>query len=304
MKKTLIIGTRTSRLAMWQTEHIVALLQRSWPDLSCQTRPFVTQGDKTLHVALPKIGGKGLFTQELEQALRRGEIDLAVHSLKDLPVENAPGLTLGALVGRADVRDVLVTRDRWTLETLPSRAVVGTSSLRRQAQLLHYRSDLQVKSIRGNVETRVRKVQEGQYDATIMAAAGLLRLGLDRALSQYLPVDVMLPAPGQGVLAVQCRADDEATLELLQTIHQPMVAAAATAERTFLHALDAGCSTPVGAFAPPPTSTIYLIGLVATPDGSRLIRVEGRGDSPESVGEDLAKQALSQGAREMLTYVV
>jgi len=289
---------------MWQTEHIVALLQRSWSDLSCQTRPFVTQGDKTLHVALPKIGGKGLFTQELEQALRRGEIDLAVHSLKDLPVENAPGLTLGALVGRADVRDVLVARDGWTLETLPSGAVVGTSSLRRQAQLLHYRSDLQVKSIRGNVETRVRKVQEGQYDAAIMAAAGLLRLGLDRALSQYLPVDVMLPAPGQGVLAVQCRADDEATLELLQTIHQPQVAAAATAERTFLHALDAGCSTPVGAFAPPPTSTIHLIGLVATPDGSRLIRVEGRGDSPESVGEDLAKQALSQGAREMLTYVV
>lgn len=304
MNKTLIIGTRTSRLALWQTEHIIFLLQRAWPQLDCQTRPFVTQGDKTLHLALPQIGGKGLFTQELERALREGEIDLAVHSLKDLPVENAPGLTLGALVGRADVRDVLVARNGWTLETLPHGAVVGTSSLRRQAQLLHYRSDLRVKSIRGNVETRVRKVQEGQYDAAIMAAAGLLRLGHDSAISQYLPMDVMLPAPGQGVLAVQCRADDQSTLQLLNAIHQPAVAEAACAERAFLYALDAGCSTPVAAFALPSTTSIHLIGLVAASDGSRVIQVEGEGDDPRALGERLAAQALRQGATEILAYAV
>ncbi len=302
MKTRLIIGSRTSRLAMWQTNHIIDLLSRVWPSVECEVRPFVTQGDKTPHVALPEIGGKGLFTQELENALRQGEIDIAIHSLKDLPVENAPGLTLGAMIGRADVSDVLVARKATTLESLPSGAVIGTSSLRRQAQLLYYRPDLQVKSIRGNVETRIRKVMEGQYDAAIMAAAGLIRLGLARYISQTLPLDLMLPAPGQGVLAVQCRADDEQTLDLLHGIHQPDVAASAIAERAFLHALDAGCSTPVAAFAPPPTSRLYLTALVAAPDGSKILRLEGGGQYPQMVGQKLAAQALAEGAKEILNH--
>ncbi len=302
MKKRLIIGSRTSQLAMWQTRHIVELLQHAWPFLTCEIRPFVTQGDKSLHLSLPKIGGKGLFTQELEQALRNGDIDLAVHSLKDLPVEDADGITLGALLGRADVSDVLVARSEATLDTLPAGAVVGTSSLRRQAQLLAYRSDLQIKSIRGNVETRIHKVLAGEYDATIMAAAGLQRLGLQHYISQYLPLDVMLPAPGQGVLAVQCRAGDEQILSLLHAIHQPEVAAAATAERAFMHALGAGCSTPVAAFVPPPNDELYLTALVAAADGSKVLRLEGHGQYPQMLGEKLAAEALAKGAQELLDH--
>ena len=303
MTVSLIIGTRTSRLAMWQTNHIIERITRAWPDVSCQTRPFVTQGDKTLHLALPKIGGKGLFTQELERALREREIDLAVHSLKDLPVENADGLTLGAIVGRADVRDALVAREPWTLETLPAAAVVGTSSLRRQAQILHRRPDLQVKSIRGNVETRVRKVMEGQYDAAILAAAGLERLGLEDHIRERLSLDVMLPAPGQAALAVQCRADDERTLRILQAIHQPEVEAAVLAERAFMHALGAGCSTPVAAYARPSANgQIHLTALVGAVDGRSLVRVEGQAADAVELGQRLAEQALDQGARELLAY--
>ncbi|NOZ49005.1 MAG: hydroxymethylbilane synthase [Chloroflexi bacterium] len=302
MKKNLIVGSRTSRLAMWQSNYIIALITRQWPFVECTIRPFVTHGDKTLHVALPKIGGKGLFTQELEHALQQGKIDLAVHSLKDLPVENAAGLILGAMIGRADVRDVLVTREAWSLDDLPTGTVVGTSSLRRQAQLLHHRPDLQVRSIRGNIETRIRKVLEGEYEATVLAAAGLNRLGLDHHIRQELPMDVMLPAPGQGVLAIQCRAGDEDTLSLLHGIHQPEVEAAATAERTFMHALGAGCSTPVAAFAPSPTEHIYLTGLVAAPDGSKILRLEGSGQYPQMVGSKLAARALQQGAKEILSY--
>ena len=214
-QQQIVIGSRISRLAMWQTKHIIDQLQQAWPGLDCQVEPFVTKGDKNLDQPLPQIGGKGLFTLELEKALLDGRIHLAVHSLKDLPVEDADGLTLGAIGGRADVRDVLIGANGCTLGSLPLEAVVGTSSLRRQAQLLYARPDLQVRSIRGNVETRIRKVQEGQYDATVLAAAGVTRLELDQHISQWLPLDVMLPAPGQGALGIQCRVGDEFTLELL-----------------------------------------------------------------------------------------
>jgi hydroxymethylbilane synthase len=202
----LTLGSRTSALAMWQSRHVMDTLQTVWPGLECTIEPFVTQGDKTLDRPLPEIGGKGLFTLELENGLREGRIDLAVHSLKDLPVDDAPGLTLGAILGRADVRDVLVAKNGQTLDTLPPGAVVGTSSLRRQAQLLARRPELTVRSIRGNVETRIHKALHGDYDATLLAGAGVTRLGLDAHISQWLALDVMLPAPGQGALAVQCRA--------------------------------------------------------------------------------------------------
>ena len=297
---TLIIGTRTSRLAMWQTEHIISLLQAAWPGLECRVAPFVTKGDKTLDRPLPQIGGKGLFTLELENALRDGRIHLAVHSLKDLPVENAPGLTLGAIVGRADARDVLIGQ---TLDDIPLDGVVGTSSLRRQAQLRRLRPDVEIRSIRGNVETRIRKVREGEYDAAILAAAGVTRLGLEEHIAQYLPLAAMLPAPGQGALAVQCRAGDAPTLELLAAIHNPDAAAAVTAERAFLNGLGGGCATPVAAYAELTNGTLHLTGLVSALDGKRQIRVTGSGVDGRILGRELAAEALARGAREILRHV-
>lgn len=321
----IVIGSRTSRLALWQTQHIIDRLQAAWPGLVCRIEPIVTKGDKTLDQPLPQIGGKGLFTLELEGALRDGSIVLAVHSLKDLPVENAPGLTLGAIVGRADVRDILVSRGNNKLGSLPLNAVVGTSSLRRQAQLLHARPDLRVRSIRGNVETRIRKVHEGQYDAAVLAAAGVTRLQLERHIAQWLPLEVMLPAPGQGALGVQCRADDEATLKLLAAVHEANVAEAVTAERSFLQHLGGGCATPVAAYAVLGKKGLQMTGLVAALDGGKQIRVSGRaerartradenGDGPGpadsetgtardaawELGARLAQEALDQGAREIL----
>lgn len=298
-----IIGTRTSNLALWQTRHIMGLLEQNWPDVTCRTESFVTQGDKTLNKPLPQIGGKGLFTQELEQALLDGRIHLAVHSLKDLPVENSPGLTLGAIVGRADVRDVLIAENGRTLETLPQGAVVGTSSLRRQSQLRRRRPDLDVRSIRGNVETRIRKVHEGQYNATVLAAAGVTRLGLEANVAEWLPLETMLPAPGQGALAVQCRADDAETLRLLAAVHQPAVAAAVTAERAFLHALGGGCATPVAAYAVMENNRLQLTGYVGAVDGTNVVTVTGSGIDSEELGQTLAQEAIAEGAAEILAYV-
>ncbi|MFQ5421181.1 MAG: hydroxymethylbilane synthase, partial [Anaerolineae bacterium] len=192
-KSSLTIGTRTSKLALWQTEHIKARLEAAWPGLQCRIEPFVTRGDKVLDKSLPQIGGKGLFTAELEAALHDGRVDIAVHSLKDLPIENADGLTLGAITSRADVRDALIAREGWTLDTLPAGAVVGTSSVRRQAQLRALRPDLVIKPIRGNVDTRIRKVKAGEYHAAILASAGVTRLGLTEMVTEQLDMDVMLP---------------------------------------------------------------------------------------------------------------
>lgn len=300
---TLTIGSRTSKLALWQTNHIVVLLKAAWPGLLCRVQPFVTRGDQTLHIPLPQVGGKGLFTAELEEALLAHEIDLAVHSLKDLPVADTPGLALGAISSRADARDALVCPSGWTLETLPVGAVVGTSSTRRQAQLLAARPDLAIRSIRGNVDTRLRKVQEGEYDAAVLAAAGLLRLELAGAISQRLPLAQMLPAPGQGALAVQCRADDALTLSLLQAVHDPTTQAAVSAERAFLAGLGGGCAAPIAAYAAVSAGVIHLQGLVAAPDGTQLVRVAGQGEDAAALGRQLAQQALTAGAQEVLARV-
>lgn len=300
MTSTLRIGSRTSDLAMWQTNRVMAMLAGAWPELECHVVPFVTKGDKTLDQALPTIGGKGLFTAELEDALRHGEIDLAVHSLKDLPVANAPGTVLGAISDRADVRDTLVARDGWTLADLPRGARVGTSSIRRQAQLLAVRPDLCVESIRGNVPTRVRKVADGQYDATLLAAAGLTRLGMDEVISEWLPVETMLPAPGQGALAVQCRADDPRTLDYLQPLHDPGVAAAVTAERHFLYALGGGCSAPIAAYAVLQAGSLHMTARVGAQDGSRIIEVRGQDADPLALAQRLAEEALAAGAQALL----
>ncbi|HUF00954.1 MAG TPA: hydroxymethylbilane synthase [Gaiellaceae bacterium] len=309
------VGTRGSALARAQTNAVVALLGAVWPGLAHKVRPIVTAGDRSQASGepLPEIGGKGLFTAELEQALREGEIDLAVHSLKDLPTEDPPGIVLGAVCAREDVRDCLLARDGLTLGQLPAGAVVGTSSLRRAAQLRALRPDLELSSIRGNVDTRVRKVREGEYDAVVLAAAGIHRLGLDEAVTEYL--SDMLPAPGQGALAVQCRGGEERVLELLQVIDDAPTRASTTAERAFLRALGAGCTAPVAAHGEVTASRherprcdlsqgldVRLVGLVASVDGARLVRVSGEGE-PEAVGERLAREALEEGADAILAEI-
>jgi hydroxymethylbilane synthase len=310
-----VVGTRASALARTQTDLVVDLLRRARPELRCEVHVLDTAGDRTQASGepLPEIGGKGLFTEELERALREGEIDLAVHSLKDLPTEDAAGVAVGAVTAREDVRDCLVSRAGASLGDLPAGAVVGTSSLRRAAQLRAVRPDLEVRSIRGNVDTRVRKVRDGEFDATVLAAAGVRRLGLEDAVSEWLPPEVMLPAPGQGALAIQCRAGDS-VLDLLRAVDDPAARAETSAERAFLKALGAGCAAPVAALATPvgasgPSDTVSqgilrvrLQGLVAAVDGSRMVRVQGEGDAL-GIGAELASRVLADGADRILAAI-
>lgn len=299
--RRLIVGTRASALALWQTHFIVQRLSALFDDLECQVRTFKTTGDDIVDRPLPELGGKGVFTARLEQALLGHDVDVAVHSLKDLPIEITPGLQLGAITSRADVRDVLITRDGSDFASLPNGARVGTSSLRRQAQLLRARPDLKIVPIRGNVETRVRKVREGEYDATVLAAAGLDRLGFGEEASDRFPLESMLPAPGQGALAVQCRADDRGTLELLAAINDTDVRRAALAERAFLASLGGGCAAPVGAIAEiTANGDIHMRGVVARPDGTRSVFVEGSGGDGGALGAELARTAIAQGARAII----
>jgi hydroxymethylbilane synthase len=299
------LGTRASALARAQTELVAALVAAARPDVTLATRVLSTAGDRTQESGepLPEIGGKGLFTAELERALLAGEIDIAVHSLKDLPTEDAAGVVVGAVTSREDVRDCLVARSASTLADLGEDAVVGTSSLRRSAQLAALRPDLEIRSIRGNVDTRIRKVEAGEYDAAVLAAAGIRRLGLERSVCEWLSPETMLPAPGQGALAVQCRADDTAMLNLLADLDDPGARAETTAERAFLEALGGGCAAPVAALATSITTPrVRLQGLIASVDGADVVRVEGDG-APAEVGARLAQEALSLGADRILRNV-
>ena len=298
--RTITLGSRPSKLARWQTEHILAQLKLAWPDLSCRMVTLVTTGDKIIDRPLPEIGGKGVFTAVLESALLSGEIDLAVHSLKDLPVENSAGLSIGAVGLRACAQDVLISAKGETLGALPMGARLGTSSLRREAQIKAARPDLIILPLRGNVDTRLRKVLEGEYDAILLAAAGIERLDLGTYITEYLPYEVMLPAPGQGALAIQCRSDDAELLQLLQPIHDLPTYRAVTAERAFLAALGGGCSAPVAAYAKTEGAQIEMRGLVAGIDGRQVIRVAAIGEDPKKIGELLAQKALDQGAAELL----
>jgi len=298
---SLVIGTRGSALARWQSDWVRDRLEALWPGLGCRLSVFQTSGDRILDRPLPEIGGKGLFTEELERALLAGDIDVAVHSLKDLPVENPAGLTLGAIPERADPRDVFISARYEGIAELPRGARVGTSSLRRGAQLLLLRPDLRLESLRGNVDTRIAKAMEGGYDAIILAAAGVGRLGRAASIRSYLAYDEMLPAPGQGALGIQCRAGDAATLERLAALEHAPTRRSVTAERAFLLGLGGGCSAPIAAIgAVDGSGEIALTGLVAVSDGSRSLRVEGRGDEPLGLGRRLAEEALGRGARDML----
>jgi hydroxymethylbilane synthase len=296
----LTFATRPSALARWQTRWVIQTLQHAWPDLECAEKAITTQGDRILDRPLPEIGGKGLFTQELEGELRRGEVHAAVHSLKDLPVEDPPDLTIGAIPARGEARDALVSRQGFTIESMPEGALVGTSSLRRSAQLLAQRPDLRVEPLRGNVDTRLRKADEGLYDAIVLAGAGLERLGFADRISQWLPLEAMLPAPGQGALAVQCRAQDAETLELLSAIDDSAARAATHAERAFLEGLGGGCSLPVAAYAERRQGRLHLHGRVISLDGRHMIDCQITGEDPQAIGLECARQAMEQGAAELL----
>lgn len=301
-KAAVRLGTRTSALAIAQTERVIELLGIAWPGIVCELVAIVTQGDRSQASGkpLPEIGGKGLFTEELEQALRKREIDIAVHSLKDLPTEESPGLVLAASCLRDDARDCLVARDSLTLEQLPPGAIVGTSSLRRAAQLRGMRHDLEVRSIRGNVDTRIRKVREGELDAVVVAAAGIWRLERSNEVSEWFEPERMVPAPGQGALALQCREADADTRALMARVDDPGAHVEGFAERAFLSTLDAGCTAPVGAWAQATAPReVRMIGLVTSIDGRDAVRVEGVGD-PYEIGERLAREALSLGAHRIL----
>ena len=300
--RRLAIAARPSALARSQAEWVrQALAARGFavePDL----KVIETSGDRTPDRPLPEIGGKGLFTADLEAALRRGEVDLAVHSLKDLPIELPAGICLAAIPEREDPRDVLVSRRYPSLQDLPDGALVGTSSLRRGSQLLALRPGLRIEPIRGNVETRVRKVDDGEFDAAVMAGAGLLRLGLHDRITAWLPFEQMLPAPGQGALAVQCREDDLEALTALRLVDSLPVRRAVEAERAFLEGLGGGCSAPVAAFARSHPALVELEGLVGSLDGAQIVRVRGSGTDPAALGKRLAEEAIRLGAGRLIVH--
>ncbi len=302
---TLRAGTRASALARWQTTRVSEALERL---TGVPSHPIVisTTGDRALDIPLPALGGKGAFTEELEQALRDGRIDFAVHSLKDLPVVDPAGITVAAILSRDDPRDVVIARKAGSLAELPSGAVVGTSSNRRMAQIAALRPDVTIRPLRGNVDTRVRKALEGEYDAIVIAAAGVHRLGLTAHVTEYLPFHQMLPAPGQGALAVQCRADDDAVRALLMVLDDPAVRVPTTAERAFLSDLGGGCAAPIAAlgesFEGAGRRQLRLTGLVASLDGRRVVRatIEGEWNGGEAVAQALAERVTANGARALL----
>ncbi len=302
----LVFVTRPSLLARQQTRWVMQALQSIDPSLSCEEKMISTRGDRNLNQPLPEIGGKGLFTEELQSELLSGGADCAVHSLKDLPVDVAEGLTIACIPPRADPREVLVSARGYTFDALPFEARVGTSSLRRAAQVLARRPDLRIDTLRGNVDTRLRKALDGQYDAILLAGAGISRLGLERYVTQWLSLEVMLPAPGQGALAVQCRADDEPTCTLLAMLdHQP-TRQAVTAERQFLLGLGGGCSAPIAAYAicsESLTSEVHLKGRVISLDGKKVLNVSGDDEDATRLGLNLAKEILALGAAEILFEV-
>ncbi len=303
--KSLRIATRKSQLALWQAEFVKAELEKFHPDLNVELVPLSSRGDKILDVPLAKVGGKGLFVKELEQAIMAGDADIAVHSMKDVPMEFPEGLGLAVICEREDPRDAWVSNQAPSLDTLPKGAVVGTSSLRRQSQLLALRPDLEITFLRGNVNTRLAKLDAGEYDAIVLAAAGLKRLEMrDRIASFFAPED-LLPAGGQGAVGIECRIDDEQTLSLLKALHHKETAEDVLAERAMNRRLEGGCQVPIGCYAIHQDEQLWLRGLVADPDGSTILRDEITGpvEEGEKMGQALAERLLDAGAKTILDKV-
>lgn len=304
---TLRLGSRGSRLALWQAEHVKRRLEAGQPGLHVEIRVLHTTGDRITDVPLARIGDKGLFTKEIDRAVASGEVDAAVHSLKDVPTRLAGGLCLGAVLEREDPRDVYAPAPGrpQALDALPPGARVGTSSLRRRAQLLHRRPELVVEDLRGNLDTRIARLREGRYDAVVLARAGVRRLGLEDAVGQVLEPPAWLPAVGQGALAVACREDDGRTRALLAPLDHPETAAATAAERAFLRALEGGCQVPIAALATVHGRRLRIDGLVAAIDGDPLLRdsAEGAAADAERIGRELARRLLDRGAGDILAAI-
>jgi hydroxymethylbilane synthase len=302
------IGSRGSQLALWQADHISALLRARGHEVEIEI--IHTTGDKITDVPLAQVGtkgglGKGIFTKEIEEALAAGRVDLAVHSLKDLPTELPPGFEIAAITERQDPRDAFCSRNYSKIEDLPQRARVGTSSLRRQAQLKAIRPDLDIHPLRGNVDTRLRKLEQGEYDAVILASAGLKRLGNTELIRQIIPVEIICPAAGQGALGIEIREGDSATRQHLEFLNDPAARAATTCERALLNRLGGGCQVPIGAFAEVRGAKLHLEAIVADPDGSKLLRESRDGDldHPERLGNAVGETLLSRGGDEILEAV-
>lgn len=306
MKTNLRIGTRQSLLALWQSNYIAGLLQQQYPDCQVTLKKIVTKGDRILDVPLAQIGGKGLFTKEIETDLLDGSIDLAVHSLKDMPTVLPEGLCLTAITSRANVGDAFVSNKYDSFAQLPEGAVLGTSSLRRKAQLLAVRPDLKIVDLRGNVDTRLRKLDEGRMDAIILAAAGLERLGHAGRIKEIIPTSICLPAVGQGALAIECRSNDEEVRSMLAFLNDDAVKQATDAERAFLGLIEGGCQVPIGVHADVTGTEIKIEAVIASLDGSAILRntISGPSEQAAELGRQLGRQMLDDGGRQILADIL
>ncbi len=303
--RVLRIATRKSLLALWQAEYVKAELERHHPGLQVELVPLTSRGDKILDVPLAKVGGKGLFVKELETALLEGDADIAVHSMKDVPMEFPQGLGLPVICPREDARDAFVSNRFNSLDELPEGSVVGTSSLRRQCQLLAARPDLKIKFLRGNVQTRLQKLDDGEYDAIILAAAGLIRLELKPRIRAYIEPELSLPAGGQGAVGIECRLADQAIIDLIAPLHDAITAQQVTAERAMNRRLQGGCQVPIACYALHRENHLWLRGLVGAPDGSQMLfdEISGPVAEAEQMGIALADRLLAAGADKILAAV-
>ncbi len=305
-KRKIVIATRQSMLALWQAEWIKSQIEEIDPEFEVELNKIKTTGDKILDVPLAQVGGKGLFVKEIEEAMLRGEADLAVHSMKDVPTELPEGLHLPCITKREDPRDAFIAgKEIKSFNDLPQGANVGTSSLRRICQLLSKRPDLKITQLRGNVDTRLRKLSEGEFDAIILATAGVKRLGHADVITEMLPTDVSLPAIGQGAVGIECRVDDAFINDLLKKLNHEETFICVSAERAVLRKLEGGCQVPIGSYAQIKDDTIVIEGLVGSIDGKTIIkdRVEGKPEDAESLGLSLAEKLLADGAKEILDEV-
>jgi hydroxymethylbilane synthase len=314
-KNKIVIGTRGSKLALWQAEWIGSELQRVHPALDIELNKIKTMGDKILDVPLAQVGGKGLFVKEIEEAMLRKEADIAVHSMKDVPTEFPEGLHLAVICRREDPRDALIVSKQLRVKSekgtksllyaLPQDVKIGTSSLRRSCQLLSIRPDFKIAQLRGNLDTRLRKLDEGQFDAVVLAAAGIRRLGLSERITEILPFEISLPAIGQGAIGIECRVDDEFIHGLIAPLNHPSTSVCVKAERAFLRRLEGGCQVPIAALARLATSSLVIDGLVGSISGDRIIRghIKGKTEQAEQLGVLLGEDILSRGAKKILDEV-
>lgn len=303
--RKIIVGSRRSKLALTQTNWVIDQLKKLNPNFEFEVKEIVTKGDKIQDVTLSKVGGKGLFVKEIEQAMLDKEIDMAVHSMKDMPAVLPEGLTIGCIPFREDHRDALISKGHVKLNDLKPGAIIGTSSLRRSSQLLAQRPDLEIKWIRGNVDTRLEKLESGEYDAIILAAAGLSRLGWAKeVVTEFIDADICVPAVGQGALSIECREDDKELLELFEKFTCKKTEKAVRAERTFLHKMEGGCQVPIAGFAQVnENDEVILNVLVGSPEGQEIFREELRGQNPEELGNQAADLLIKKGAKDLIDRV-